>query len=273
MDYTSASGFVTDNKGRRQFVDRDIPNGVPGTSITAEDLNAFQNTLAQAMIAYGIALVAGDDTLLAQAMAAAVATETTRATTIESNLQSSKANASDVVSGIYGVGAGAFAGKSLIQGAAGPGFCYNNGTSDVWETLIAALSDSTRSGINQLGFNFSAGHLDAVDIGGATHTFLPGAQQSVSGGTLTQIGNQKWQAFYIENIAGSGAQVTFPVAFSALPTVLLLPTSEVGTNLAIQANPVRGTLSATGVQVNINNGPGSASTAGCGMWVWAFGAA
>ncbi len=223
---------------------------------------------------------------LSAAIKSLIAIETLRATTVESNLQSSKAAAVDLasettraeaaeatkVSGTYGVGSGAFAGKALIQGSGGPAFCYNNGAGDIWVPFLAALTDSTRSGIVQLGYNFNAGHLDAVDGGGVTHSFLPTAQQTISGGTLTQIGNQKWMAFYIDSISGSGAQITFPAAFSALPTVLLLPTNENGTNLAIQANPVKGSLTNTGLQVNINNGPGSASTAGCGLWVWAFGA-
>ncbi len=263
MDYTSAAGYVTDAQGRRQYADRDIANGVGGTSLLAVDRNAVQNTLLDAIKAFGIALVAGDDTLLTQAIKAAVAVETERSIAAEAA----------GISGTYGVVSGDYAGKALIQGVAGPAFCYNNGVSDVWQQMLAALSDSTRSGIVQLGYNFAAGHLDAVDVGGALHSILPTSQQAISDGTLTQIGSQKWQAFYIANISGSGAQITFPVAFSALPTLLLLPTSENGTNLAIQANPVQGTLTGAGIKVNINNGPGSASTAGCGLWVWAFGAA
>lgn len=45
MDYTTASGYVVDAKGRRQFQDRDLPNGVKGTSLIAVDHNAVMNAL------------------------------------------------------------------------------------------------------------------------------------------------------------------------------------------------------------------------------------
>ncbi|GBQ19945.1 hypothetical protein AA12717_0407 [Gluconacetobacter sacchari DSM 12717] len=86
MDYTSAAGYVTDAQGRRQYVDRDIPNGIPGTALLAKDRNAVQNTLAAAIKAFGIALKDDDDTLLAQAITAAVASETDRAEGVEAAL-------------------------------------------------------------------------------------------------------------------------------------------------------------------------------------------
>lgn len=91
MDYTSAAGYVTDTQGRRQYVDRDIPNGVGGTSLVAADRNAVQNTLIDPMKTYGVPLDSADDTLLTKAIAAAVANEAARAAAVESNLQSSKA--------------------------------------------------------------------------------------------------------------------------------------------------------------------------------------
>lgn len=45
MDYTTASGYVVDAKGRRQFQDRDLLNGVEGTSLIAVDHNAVMNAL------------------------------------------------------------------------------------------------------------------------------------------------------------------------------------------------------------------------------------
>lgn len=287
MDYTSASGYKTDETGRRQFVDRDINNGVPGTSLVAFDLNGIVNTLMAAFGAYGIKPDASDDRLLAKTIDAAVAAEATRASTIESNLQTSKAAQSDLaeeiaramqaeagkISGTYGVGTSQYPGKALIKSPQWASFCYDAGGNDVWLTLVSALSDTTRSGICQAGYNFTNGHLDLIDIGGTIHSFLQTAQQPITNGTMTQIGNQEWQAFYIDNISGTGALITFPHAFSAKPALFLQPTNEVGTNLAISANPVEGSLSNSSVQVNINNAPGVASTAGCGLWVWAFGAA
>ncbi|WP_214176812.1 hypothetical protein, partial [Komagataeibacter oboediens] len=45
MDYTSAPGYVTDAQGRRQYQDRDLLNGVKGTSLVAKDRNAVLNAL------------------------------------------------------------------------------------------------------------------------------------------------------------------------------------------------------------------------------------
>nr|WP_298797544.1 hypothetical protein [uncultured Acetobacter sp.] len=49
MDYTTASGNVTDAQGRRQFVDRNDAAGVQGTYITQADLNAPQNEIVGAI--------------------------------------------------------------------------------------------------------------------------------------------------------------------------------------------------------------------------------
>ncbi|WP_051672116.1 hypothetical protein ACOZ4Y_12115 [Komagataeibacter rhaeticus] len=45
MDYTSAPGYVTDAQGRRQYQDRDLLNGVKGTSLVKADRNAIMNSL------------------------------------------------------------------------------------------------------------------------------------------------------------------------------------------------------------------------------------
>ena len=91
MDYTKASGVVEDETGRRQFVDRDIPNGVPGTSVIADDLNGIVNTIMDVIKVYGVTADSANDGLLTKAIGAAVAAETQRASTVESNLQSGKA--------------------------------------------------------------------------------------------------------------------------------------------------------------------------------------
>ncbi|WP_395371210.1 H-type lectin domain-containing protein [Komagataeibacter diospyri] len=142
------------------------------------------------------------------------------------------------VSGVYGVGTGMYDGKALIQGAAGPSFCYNNGSSDVWLGL------------------------------------LYGVQSSISGGTKTTINGQKMLIYYINNVEGTNFQITFPESFSAVPSVFVTATSEFTTNLSAWINIVAGTVTETGFEVNVNaNEPGEASTHGAGVWVFAFGAA
>lgn len=86
MDYVRASGYVIDDKGRRQFTNRDIPNGVGGTSIEEEFLNGVQNTLIDVLIAFGITPDIADDSLLTKAILAAVATEKLRATGAEASI-------------------------------------------------------------------------------------------------------------------------------------------------------------------------------------------
>ncbi|GBQ23526.1 hypothetical protein AA0472_1128 [Acetobacter estunensis NRIC 0472] len=72
MDYTSAPGYVTVN-GVRQFVDRDVANGVPGTSLIATDKNAVQNELMKVITAAGLTPSPDDLTQLYQALLKIVA--------------------------------------------------------------------------------------------------------------------------------------------------------------------------------------------------------
>jgi hypothetical protein len=53
VDYTKANGYTTDGSGRRQFEDRDKPNGVPGTSLIADDRNMDRNELVNAVLGSG----------------------------------------------------------------------------------------------------------------------------------------------------------------------------------------------------------------------------
>ncbi|WP_395371705.1 hypothetical protein [Komagataeibacter diospyri] len=170
-------------------------------------------------------------------------------TTVQTNLTTEAAtraaadaalttNVNARVSGAYGVGTGMYDGKALIQGAAGPSFCYNNGSSDVWLGL------------------------------------LYGVQSSISGGTRTTINGQKMLIYYIDSVMGTNFKITFPESFSAVPSVFVTATSEFTTNLSAWINIVTGTVTETGFEVNVNaTEGGEASTHGAGVWVFAFGAA
>ncbi|MCE2563785.1 hypothetical protein [Komagataeibacter sp. FNDCF1] len=61
MDYTSATGYVTDAQGRRQYQDRDLLNGVKGTSLVAADRNAILNGLMYLIQAVQIVPNPNDD--------------------------------------------------------------------------------------------------------------------------------------------------------------------------------------------------------------------
>ncbi|KAB8123106.1 hypothetical protein D3W54_01415 [Komagataeibacter medellinensis] len=61
MDYTSARGYVTDTLGRRQYRDRDLLNGIKGTSLVAVDRNAIQNSLLYLIQAVQIVPNPNDD--------------------------------------------------------------------------------------------------------------------------------------------------------------------------------------------------------------------
>lgn len=74
MDYTRASGFVTDSQGRRQIADRDLANGVPGTDAIAADQNGPINEIVHCIAASGQEPSADDDTQLWKAITSAVTT-------------------------------------------------------------------------------------------------------------------------------------------------------------------------------------------------------
>ncbi len=108
-------------------------------------------------------------------------TEINRATAAEASLTT---NVNARVSGSYGVGSGAFPGKSLFMGASLPAFCYNQNGSDMWLGLLS------------------------------------GSQSAVTNGMRTVIGSQALLAYFIETVPSNG-EIVFPVAFSAQPTVIL----------------------------------------------------
>ncbi|WP_025812469.1 hypothetical protein [Komagataeibacter kakiaceti] len=68
VDYTTASGYVTDDKGRRQYVDRSDAAGVQGTYLLASDRNQDRNAIMDPIITAGLSGNAADDTLLTQAI-------------------------------------------------------------------------------------------------------------------------------------------------------------------------------------------------------------
>ena len=71
VDYTSASGYVTDSQGRRQFINRNDAQGVQGTYLTDLDRNQDRNTLVAAVKASGQVPDATNDLQLATALQAA----------------------------------------------------------------------------------------------------------------------------------------------------------------------------------------------------------
>ncbi|CAI9119534.1 hypothetical protein [Brytella acorum] len=158
--------------------------------------------------------------------------------------------------------------NTTTPGASGSSWTRMLASSDV----VLRLTGTNTIGVENLGWDATDDVLVATDTGGAVHTVLPSAQRAITNGTATDFGDQKELNFYIGEISGSGTQISFPESFTALPTINLTPTSETGTNLAITVNVVKGSLTNSGVLVNINNGPATASTAGCGLWVRAFGA-
>ncbi|MEW9272995.1 hypothetical protein [Gluconobacter oxydans] len=252
MDYTTAPNYVLDANGRRQIVDRDLLNNVPGTSAVALDQNGPMNELMYLIEQSGLKGDASDDTLVFQALGKLIVKATEGA--VEQQIDATTI-------GVDRAGYSAPA-QSLA-------FRSTDGT---WRYPVTSEPVNGQDRILQLGFDTDTDLLRVLGLSGVTRSFLPGNQVSITNGTSTTLGDQKWQAFYVGNISGSNAQVTFPLGFSALPTVLLQPTAEFDTNLAIQANPVPGSLTTGGFEVNINNAPGVASTKGCGLWVWAFGA-
>ncbi|OUJ14205.1 hypothetical protein [Acetobacter sp. DsW_063] len=78
MDYTSATGNALVN-GIRQYVDRDLTNGVAGTSLVAVDRNAVMNEIMKVITAAGLTPDAGDLTQLYQAIAKLIAAAATAA--------------------------------------------------------------------------------------------------------------------------------------------------------------------------------------------------
>ncbi|ATJ89437.1 hypothetical protein HK16_10570 [Acetobacter senegalensis] len=68
VDYTKADGYVVDAKGRRQYVNRDDANLVPGTEIDADDHNQLRNDVVNAIAQSGITPNNDDDTQLYQAI-------------------------------------------------------------------------------------------------------------------------------------------------------------------------------------------------------------
>lgn len=68
VDYTKADGYVVDAKGRRQYVNRDDANLVPGTEIDANDHNQLRNDVVNAIAQSGITPNNDDDTQLYQAI-------------------------------------------------------------------------------------------------------------------------------------------------------------------------------------------------------------
>ncbi|CAI9120453.1 hypothetical protein [Brytella acorum] len=252
MDYTSAPNYVVDSQGRRQLADRDLLNNVPGTAAVVADMNGLINELMNLIKAGKLVGDAADDTLVLQA--------------IENLIEAATENAVEQQIDATTIGVDRAGYSTAAQALA---FHSTDGT---WRYPVTSQPLSGQDRVLTLGFDTTAGLMQVQGLSGATRSFLPGSQISIVNGTATTLGNQKWQAFYVGFVSGSNAQITFPLGFSALPTVLLQPTSENNTNLAIMANPVEGTLTTGGIQVNINNAPGVASTDGCGLWVWAFGA-
>ncbi|CAP56552.1 glycine-rich domain-containing protein [Gluconacetobacter diazotrophicus] len=173
MDYTSAANYVTDSQGRRQYADRDIVNGVPGTSLLAADLNAVTNTLIAAMKAYGITPNAADDTLLAQAIAAAVEAEDLRASTVESNLQSSKAAATDLQNEVTRAEQKETALATSIQDASGP-----------WNTATASGTVVTPAWATRLEIWMTGGGGGGA---GCQGTSISGAISGAGGGAAATV--------------------------------------------------------------------------------------
>ncbi|KAB8124013.1 hypothetical protein D3W54_07120 [Komagataeibacter medellinensis] len=68
VDYTSTSGYVTDDKGRRQYIDRNDAAGVQGTYLMASDRNQDRNAIMDPIITAGLKGSADDDTLLTRAI-------------------------------------------------------------------------------------------------------------------------------------------------------------------------------------------------------------
>lgn len=68
VDYTQTDGYVTDDKGRRQYANRDDANHVKGTEIEADDHNQVRNELVYTVKQAGITPNNGDDTQLYQAI-------------------------------------------------------------------------------------------------------------------------------------------------------------------------------------------------------------
>lgn len=252
MDYTTAPNHVIDANGRRQLADRDLLNNVPGTAAVVRDMNGPINELMYLIEQAGLEGNASDDTLVVQAIRKLLVAATENAVQQEID---------DNTIGVDRAGYSTTA-KALAF----------HDTDGNWRYSVASQNVEGQDRILTLGFDTTAGVLQVGGYSGTQRSFLPGSQSVIANGTSTTLGDQKWQAFYVDSISGTGAQVTFPLGFSALPTVLLQPTAEFSTNLAIQANPVPGSVTKGGFQVNINNAPGVASTNGCGLWVWAFGA-
>ena len=74
MDYTTAPGYVTDAEGRRQFADAQ-PGVAPGTSGVADDPNAWQNEIVNAIKQAGLTPDGGNHTQLWEAIASVVSAE------------------------------------------------------------------------------------------------------------------------------------------------------------------------------------------------------
>lgn len=101
-----------------------------------------------------------------------------------------------------------------------------------------------------------SGALTVLDTAGNTNGYAPTScgtiaasldsnGNGISGGTWTKIGNVLRQTYEIIHPAGEGI-LTFPIAFSATPRVLVSSTDDSGNSESVIANVRHGTTTSTG---------------------------
>lgn len=255
MDYTRASGHVLDRNGRRQFENRDLANGVSGTSITGDDLNGVFNTLMDTILAFGGEADPDNDSLLTAAIRAAVKFEASRAQQAEDALQenisdeaTARANADDTIQANVTSEAAARANadaslQSQINNKVGTNpaddginspvtmLSLYNATLIPWigspksTEGISLVKSAPATGFNQV-LNLStdgSGALVVPDSSGKTRSYSPtssgkiAASGNLLGGYWVKTGNILRQIFTYT--ANYGDFIHFPTEYAEAPVV------------------------------------------------------
>lgn len=200
VDYTNAAGYVVDAKGRRQFQDRDIANGIDGTSLIADDLNQDRNALVDLVAAAGMTPDASDETQVTQAVQ-----------------YFGKKAASGMVSGSPGVlASGDVAGAILYYSGAGnaPAFIYGNQTAflltnsalngyatQAWANGLFATITQLQAEIKARSDGDTALADSKANVSGGNN--LSGSQ-NISKGNVTLVGDTDMGAASYQNIIQRG---------------------------------------------------------------------
>ncbi|WP_308719179.1 hypothetical protein [Komagataeibacter xylinus] len=170
VDYTTASGFVTDAQGRRQFVDRNLQSGVQGTDLVEADFNMNRNELVNLVLLAGLVPNGSDHTQVGKAVQELAA-----------------AAAAAGVSGTLGKASTDLAGVALYWSTALSSPVFTYGTGDGQKTVgLLTLGGGNVAGDMDWGSKAAAGTVTQRFWSAgppATGDATPDATLTVTGGT------------------------------------------------------------------------------------------